>query len=267
MRNNKAILDEAARSVRRIFIGSVAGSTVMLAVVGAAGAYGMPEKLTAQAFNAAMAKFNVKFAPKAEHVAPAAEQPVKVASAKILAVSSVTDAADEPAAPAAPQAAPVAGAAPVSNPFADRDPAPAVVVSLAPRALPNVSEERPFLATPLVFEIPKPADAQVLTALPKTEVIVVAPQAAEAPMPSPAVEAPKASEKPVIAFAPLPQTCVASEPAPAEFPKAVSIRLPVAKPPLTPAQRLDLIGKDYDKAEKYLAQAIYFEARNEPARG
>lgn len=38
MRNNKAILDEAARSVRRTFVGSVAGTTVMLAVVGAAGA-------------------------------------------------------------------------------------------------------------------------------------------------------------------------------------------------------------------------------------
>ena len=31
MRNNKAILDEAARSVRRTFIGSVAGSVGMLA--------------------------------------------------------------------------------------------------------------------------------------------------------------------------------------------------------------------------------------------
>ena len=61
MRNNKAILDEAARSVRRTFVGSVAGTTAMLAVVGAAGAYGMPEKLTAQALSAAMAKFNVKF--------------------------------------------------------------------------------------------------------------------------------------------------------------------------------------------------------------
>ena len=39
------------------------------------------------------------------------------------------------------------------------------------------------------------------------------------------------------------------------------------KPPLSPAQRLELQGKDYDKAEKCLAQAIYFEARNEPARG
>ena len=53
MRNNKAILDEAARSVRRTFIGSVAGTTTMLAVVGAAGAYGMPEKLTTQALSAA----------------------------------------------------------------------------------------------------------------------------------------------------------------------------------------------------------------------
>ena len=30
---------------------------------------------------------------------------------------------------------------------------------------------------------------------------------------------------------------------------------------------MELQGKDYDKAEKCLAQAIYFEARNEPARG
>ena len=47
----------------------------------------------------------------------------------------------------------------------------------------------------------------------------------------------------------------------------MSILLPLPKPPLTPAQRLELQGKDYDKAEKCLAQAIYFEARNEPARG
>ena len=45
------------------------------------------------------------------------------------------------------------------------------------------------------------------------------------------------------------------------------LTLPLPKPPLSPAQRLELQGKDYDKAEKCLAQAIYFEARNEPARG
>ena len=84
MRNNKAILDEAARSVRRTFIGSVAGSIAMLAVVGAAGAYGMPEKLTAQALSAAMAKFNMKF-PTMEHAAPSIERPVQVAdNAKLM---------------------------------------------------------------------------------------------------------------------------------------------------------------------------------------
>src|SRR4026209_1748975 len=77
MRNNKAILDEAARSVRRTFIGSAAGTLTMLAVVGAAGAYGMPEKLTAQALSAAMAKLNVKFPHEVD--APAAERPVVLA--------------------------------------------------------------------------------------------------------------------------------------------------------------------------------------------
>jgi len=66
MRNNKAILDEAARSVRRTFIGSVAGTTAMFAVVGAAGAYGMPENLTAHALSLAMAKFNMKLPAPAE---------------------------------------------------------------------------------------------------------------------------------------------------------------------------------------------------------
>src|SRR4029079_2788954 len=95
MRNNKAILDEAARSVRRTFIGSVAGTTAMLAVVGAAGAYGMPEKLTAQAFAAAMAKLNMSF-PKAEPAASASEARVRVAeNVKLRALSPVSDAAPE----------------------------------------------------------------------------------------------------------------------------------------------------------------------------
>ena len=76
MRNNKAILDEAAASVRRTFIGSVAGSVGMLAVVGAAGAYGMPEKLTAQALSAAMTKFNMKFPSQAEQVEPVPPVPL-----------------------------------------------------------------------------------------------------------------------------------------------------------------------------------------------
>jgi hypothetical protein len=92
-------------------------------------------------------------------------------------------------------------------------------------------------------------------------VIVSAPESAKA------VEAPKQVAKPVPAAAPVQQASLAAEPNPADFPKIVSVLLPVPKPPLTPAQRLELQGKDYDKAEKCLAQAIYFEARDEPVRG
>jgi spore germination cell wall hydrolase CwlJ-like protein len=285
MRHNKAILDEAARSVRRTFIGSVAGSVGMLAVVGAAGAYGMPEKLTAHALSAAMAKFNMKFPAKSEHAEPAIERPVVVAQnapqRSPFAVSPVSDAAPDdpivqtvpevagpvvpvvmpPSAPARPVvvavAPPIAPSAPV-GPVAEAvapEPAPTVTASLMPRALPDIADERPLLSAPMVFEVPKPADAQVLTELPKTEVIVAAPEPV----------APAATSKPL--EKPAQQANLAAEPSPAEFPKTVLIHLPLPKPPLSPAQRLELQGKDYDKAEKCLAQAIYFEARNEPARG
>jgi hypothetical protein len=282
MRNNKAILDEAARSVRRTFIGSVAGSVGMLAVVGAAGAYGMPERLTAQALSAAMAKFNVKFPAKAEHAEAAIERPVMVAQnvapppqAVVSPVSDVTEEAvvqPEPqvvavAAPAASPPAPAANSAfvqtapaveppPVRNAFTpiDPEPAPAVTASLMPPVQPDLAEERPLISAPMVFEAPKPADAQVLTEVPKTELIVIAP-AETAPAPTPPIAKP------------VQQASLAAEPAPAEFPRTVSIVLPLPKPPLSPAQRLDLTGKDYDKAEKCLAQAVYFEARNESARG
>jgi spore germination cell wall hydrolase CwlJ-like protein len=285
MRNNKAILDEAARSVRRTFVGSVAGSIGMLAVVGAAGAYGMPEKLTAHAFAAAMTRLNMKF-PTMEHAVPATERPVQVAdNVKLRAMSPVSDALPEdtivrtvPQAEVAPPAAPavaienmsivskispVVEAAPVRNPFTanDPEPAPAVTASLMPRTLPDAAEERPLLSAPMVFQVPKPADAQVLTELPKTEVIVAAPQ------PVASIEALKQVEKPAPVTAPLQQASLVAEPSPTEFPKSVMILLPLPKPPLSPAQRLELAGKEYDKAEKCLTQAIYFEARNEPARG
>lgn len=38
-------------------------------------------------------------------------------------------------------------------------------------------------------------------------------------------------------------------------------------PPPSPAQRLKLEGKEYARAEKCLANAVYFEARSEPIRG
>jgi spore germination cell wall hydrolase CwlJ-like protein len=107
-----------------------------------------------------------------------------------------------------------------------------------------VAERRPT-STPTGFELPKTADAKLLVESPKTET---------------AVEKPKPA-------APIQLASLGGEPTSDEFPKSVAIQLPMPKPPLSPAQRLELQGKDYDKAEKCLAQAIYFEARNEPARG
>ena len=60
MRNNQIILDEAARGVRRAFIGSVAGSVTMLGVIGVAGAYGMPERLSAQSLSTALTSLQIK---------------------------------------------------------------------------------------------------------------------------------------------------------------------------------------------------------------
>jgi hypothetical protein len=51
------------------------------------------------------------------------------------------------------------------------------------------------------------------------------------------------------------------------LPDLADLPLPRPRPPLTPAQELDLQGKERAQAEKCLAQAIYFEARNEPVRG
>ena len=190
MRNARAILEQAARSVRRKSIASIAGSVGLVAVVGAACAYGMPEKLAAHALSA----FNLKSADVAAgRPRPAVEPPGE-------------------------------------------------------RSQANAGAERRVISTPMEFESPKAADAKLLTELPKTET---------------AVEKPK----PVVTAAPIQLASLGAEPTFDELPKSVAIRLPMSKPPLSPAQRLELQGKDYDKAEKCLAQAIYFEARNEPARG
>jgi hypothetical protein len=56
---------------------------------------------------------------------------------------------------------------------------------------------------------------------------------------------------------------------PVTLPAVISVLPPPAPgvPPASPAQRLGLEGKDYAKAERCLANAIYFEARSEPLKG
>ena len=278
MRNNKAILDEAARSVRRTFIGSVAGSVGMLAVVGAAGAYGMPERLTAHAFT--MALSSLKLSPRVDRAAPVVERAVKVAEnvthrdampvpepampqqpavrtmPELPAVPAPAPLPQTPAAapretsiataPPAVPLQPVVEVAPV-----DAEPKPPQTASIAPRPLPKAAAARPFVPAPLVFETPQPDLIPPLAEMPKVEPL----EPTVVPAPAKLAATPAAVG--------LAKT---ADPAVLELPKTVNI-LPLPKPPLSPAQRLDLHGKDYDKAEKCLAQAIYFEARNESARG
>src|SRR5258708_2743215 len=70
MRENQAILDEAARSVRRTFVGSLAGSVTMICVIGAAGAYGHTERFSAQALSSALTTLQIRLTPMVETAAP-----------------------------------------------------------------------------------------------------------------------------------------------------------------------------------------------------
>src|SRR4051812_45494827 len=74
MRKNQVILDEAARSVRRAFLSSVAGSATMLGVIGVAGAYGMPEHLSAHSLSNALTTLQIKLTPMVDAAAPAVER-------------------------------------------------------------------------------------------------------------------------------------------------------------------------------------------------
>jgi hypothetical protein len=293
MRNNKAMLDEAARSVRRTFIGSVAGTVGMLAVVGAAGAYGMPEKLTAHAFTVALS--SLRLSPKADRAIPTVERVVKVAEdvtrhdvtpvgepappQRAPVVRTMPEFPVEPApAPVSPPQAPataphdtsIASVAPVlpvepvvavepaptAEPKADEavpaavEPAPTRTASIAPAALPNAEDDRPIVPAPLVFETPKPDLIPPLAEMAKIE----------------PVEPPAAAQPVKPATVPIPRAKAAEPAAVTELSKTMSV-LPLPKPPLSPAQRLDLHGKDYDKAETCLAQAVYFEARDQVLRG
>ena len=427
MRKNQIILDEAARSVRRTFVGSLAGSATMLGVIGAAGAYGMPERLSAHSLSTALTTLQIKLTPMVDAAQPAVERAAVVADNFKKRVQSVQIESDDevilqvprvmlasagpvrtaepsrvqelsapvsqPVAPpddviamasdpvAAPAAekpvavaiekpaakpvvaeqpmfekpAPVEAAKPVtvavekpaSVPAEKPEPAPMVTAALTapaksepvksepvmpvppapprtmPGAMPGVASAPSALPAPLVFEQPELDKIKPLAEMPKLE-LVEPPKAVEAPAkpesskpevskpeaskpepkkPAPqkavseivapvaaqleppkvvaslaadlpkAVEAPaakpveKAAETPAENPAMAAMASAATEMPAEEYPKSVMIHLPVPKPPLTPAQLLDLRDADYDKAEKCLAQAVYFEARAEPVRG
>src|ERR1043165_7288332 len=96
MRKNQLILDEASRSVRRAFIGSLGGSATMLGVIGVAGAYGMPERLSAQSLSTALTTLQFKLTPMVEAAQPAVERAESVAdSFKQRAQSAAIESDDE----------------------------------------------------------------------------------------------------------------------------------------------------------------------------
>jgi hypothetical protein len=68
----------------------------------------------------------------------------------------------------------------------------------------------------------------------------------------------------------MPVPSVSQEPMPISLPPLNMVPLPVPAPgvpPPSPAQRLNLDDKEYAKAQRCLANAIYWEARSEPVRG
>jgi hypothetical protein len=181
---------------------------------------------------------------------------------------AVVEALPEPAAATEPVAAPVVAETPAEAPAKE----PAVAVAALPDrsaeqvAAPAANPVVEALAAKPVVELvaPKPAVA----AKPAVEAIAVtAATSSQVPGPMPGRLPPYRTaalgEQPVETSVQVEEAVVNT----VEQPRLVFITLPKPKPPLSPAQRLELHGKDYDRAEKCLAQAIYFEARNEPVRG
>jgi hypothetical protein len=119
--------------------------------------------------------------------------------------------------------------------------------------------------------LPKPPPERVAALTPSVLATIQEQQRTEQAVPPAAMPATASAAAPVpmpdLTPKPVREASLLAEPSPDEYPKSVSVHLPIPKPPPSPAQRLELQGKDYDRAEKCLAQAVYFEARNEAARG
>ena len=146
------------------------------------------------------------------------------------------------------EAAPVAAAEPVSAAAPQAKRIPLALGPNAPALFRLASADPSFEPALTSLAMKPPADITL-----GEEEIPDAPFAGKA----------KPSRPAPVAVAPVnPAGAAASIP----LPQSVDV-LPRPRPPLTPAQELGLEGKERAKAEKCLATAIYFEARNEPVRG
>jgi hypothetical protein len=247
---NKIVLDEALHEVRGKIIRSIAGTACVL---GAGFVIATTDILRANVLTAAFTSRPADaktpaFEPSTV-VEIAQEAAQALAKADILRSTSLTPAFAQPAAdaPSAELDAPVAHR--MDN---ERAPAPT----------PSPSVEAPALATDLIAAaafISQPIDPAPAAAPAPAGVYVTA-SVSSAPAADPfsagrSIAAPSAVEPVLTVRMELPQV------APLPKPRSEFV------PPPSPAERLELTGRERAKAERCLAQAVYFEARNEPVRG
>lgn len=242
----------------------VAGTACV--VFGAAGVLAVPDILNASDLTGTFQSFQSSAVQKIESglklasdtvqrapsVAPAKVSPVRTFDEQVAPAPSSSSSA--PAPTVAPAPAPrriVLTSVPMPKPFIVANAA----IPMDEIVTPTMDVLSPSFASrqPLVSEsIPTPDLTANIDRIEKDK---------------PAVEAPPLSPQELAAVIPeainpMPKTEPVPVPKPIEAAKVVE----PPKPP-TPAERLGLKGKDRAKAEKCLAQAVYFESRNEPVKG
>ena len=195
----------------------------------------------------------------AANATPPSDAPVKVPVMIVTAPGAPPATADEQPPPAAPQSAvkadeDTAAAAPAQAPTPPPTQVAAVAVDNADTA---DDDDKPVIASAQIYFGIQPMGGMLDTMQPWSQdnpIIVVAP--ADAPADT---NGATAAQDPKVA-----------PPAPAAKNETIANKGEVtgaAQHPMTPAERLNLTDKSRIKAEKCLANAIYFEARGEPVRG
>jgi spore germination cell wall hydrolase CwlJ-like protein len=257
-------------------------------VVGVVGAYAMTARASAHGAPAALGSLQAKLSPLVERAAPLVERAITLANdvARRMSMPEPSDVVVRPIPPASPlvappiaSAGPVAGAEPIAaiEPVAGAPPADTAEWP-APLA-PSAAADPPAMPAPVA-----PAIVTAEPPVPPVAASAVAPaESASEPVAEPSMPALAALQPQAPAQADIHNVPDAAPPAGTAAPlqpdtaddvvnrievsTAVWVLLPHPKPPPSPARLLDLQGASYDKAERCLAQAVYFEARNEPVRG
>jgi len=142
----------------------------------------------------------------------------------------------------------------------------AIAAAMAPPASPPSTPVQPAKPVPQSQPVSAPAEPVKPNAVAKLDLPASLAQDSVPPEEAPTVLA---------AADPMPAADDTIKPTPVSLPMASPIPLnlvPMPRPapgapPPSPAERLHLEGKSYAKAERCLANAVYFEARSEPVRG